>query len=184
MVYRPQDRIWTASTLLDCPVTTAKLKQHLRVDDTSEDGPILSMGLAATAAAEAFTQRVLEPRTCTLRLTDLPTGREPIELPGGTVASVTSVIADAVTITGCTAIGHSPALLIPAADWPTVTGEGYPVTITYVAGMAPIPDDISMAIRLIVGDLFENRENSSEAQLHEVPTSACYLLSPHRIRPI
>lgn len=184
MVYRPQDRIWTASAPTMAAVSVAELRDHLRVTGDEEDGVIAAMALAATAHAEAFTQRLLTRRSCTLLLTDLPAGDEPVELPGGAVASLTSVVADGVTLTGCTVVGHSPALLLPSGDWPTVTGAGYPVTITYVAGPAILPFDLRMAIGVIVGDMFETRTNASDAALHEVPMSARMLMHSHRIKPI
>lgn len=184
MVYRPQDRIWTASAPTVAPLSVADLRDHLRVTGDAEDGVIAAMGYAAAAHMEAYTQRLMTPRTCTLLLSDLPSGVEPIELPGGSVVSLTSVVADGVTVTGCSVVGHSPALLIPSTDWPTVTGDGYPVTITYVAGMTVVPFDLRMALKLISADLYENRANSSELALREVPTSAAMLMNMHRIMPI
>ena len=184
MVYRPQDRIWTPANLMLCPISVSDLKSHMRVDSSDEDGVIGAIGFAAVATAEAYTQRLFGPRVCTLSLTNLPSGQEPVELPGGVVVALTSVVVDGVTVTGGTVIGHSPAMLIPAAAWPTVTGVGYPVTITYTAGMSYLPFDLQAAVRLIAADLFENRANSSEVQLREVPISAEYLLRRHRIQAI
>lgn len=184
MVYRPQDRIWTAAAASVAPLSVADLRDHLRVTGEDEDGVIAAFGMAAAAHVEAFTQRLLMPRVCTLQLTDLPAGVEPVELPGGAVVSLASVMADGVAVTGCSIVGHSPALLVPSADWPTVTGDNYAVTITYTAGMTAIPMDLRMAIKLIAADLYENRANSSEMQLREVPTSACLLMALHRIAPI
>ena len=181
MVYRPQDRIWTAAALTVCPLTTDDLKDHLRITGEYEDATVASLGIAATATAEAFTQRLMSARTCTLLLTDLPSGVEPIELPGGEIVSVTSVMADGTPITGCTAVGHSPALLLPSTDWPTVTGNGYPVTITYVAGVASLPFDLRAAIKLVAGELYEQRANMGEGSLTEISTSARMLLARHRI---
>lgn len=184
MVYRPQDRIWTASAPTGGPLSVADLSDHLRVTGDAEDAVIGAIGYASAAHVEAYTQRLLTPRTCTLLLSDLPAGTEPIELPGGAVVSLTSVVADGVTLTGCSVAGHSPALLLRSTDWPTVTGEGFPVTITYVAGMTIIPFDLRMALKLISADLYENRANSSEMALREVPISACRLMDLHRIKPI
>lgn len=170
--------------MAECPISIYDLKNHLRVTDDTEDGTVRAMGTAATSLAENYTQRLFSARTCVLLLTDLPSGVEPIELPGGTVASVTSVVADGTPITGCTAVGHSPALLIPAADWPAVTGDGYPVVITYVAGIAALPFDLRAAVKLIAADMFEQRSSSSEAGTKEVQTSARMLMDLHRIRAI
>lgn len=184
MAYRPRTRIWTPAALSAGIVTLPDLKDHLRVTGLEEDAYITSLGIAATYAVERWTQRLLTVRAATLKLTDLPCSQEPIELPGGTVASVTSVTADGVAITGCTALGDSPALLIPSADWPAVTGEGYPVTIIYQAGFATPPPDLVHAVKLLAANLYENRSPVLSGTISEaLPLSAEWLMDPHRIRP-
>lgn len=181
MAYRPRTRIWTPAALSAGIVSLVDLKDHLRVTGNDEDAYITGIGIAATYAVERWTQRLLTVRAATLKLTDLPCSQEPIELPGGTVASVTSVIADGVTITGCTALGDSPALLIPAADWPAVTGEGYPVTITYQVGLAAAPADLAHAVKMIVADMYDARSSTVEGPTSKAMVSAEYLMAPHRI---
>lgn len=177
------DRIWTPADLTASAVDVADLRSHLRIDNTDEYALITAYGLAATAMVERYTQRLMVRRSCVLSLSDLPTGQTPIPLSDGVVGAITSVVVDGVAVTGCTALGASPAMLIPAADWPTVTGEGYPVVITYTAGFTAPPADLAAAVMLIVGDLFQNRSNSSEASMSEVPISAKALMQPHRIMP-
>ena len=181
MAYRPRTRIWTPAALTTGAVSVSDLKAHLRVTSSAEDALITAYGISATAAVERWTQRIVMTRTATLNLQELPSGKCPIELPGGTIISLTSVIADGSTITGCTTLGHSPALLLPATDWPTVTGDGYPVTITYQVGMATIPQDLSHAIKLMVGEMYERRANAVEGPLNQTLISAEYLMAPHRI---
>lgn len=181
MAYRPRTRIWTPSALSAGIVTLSDLKDHLRVTGLDEDAYITGLSYAATYAVERWTQRLLTVRAATLSLTDLPCAQEPIELPGGTVASVTSVTADGVAITGCTAIGASPALLIPAADWPAVTGEGYPVTIIYQVGFSTPPADLVHAVKMIAADMYEARSSTVEGPTSKAMVSAEYLMAPHRI---
>lgn len=183
MAYRPRTRIWTPAALSAGIVTLPDLKDHLRVTSNDEDAYITGLGVAATHAVERWTQRLLTVRAATLRLTGLPSGQCPVELPGGAVASVTTVTADAVAILGCTALGDSPALLIPGADWPVVTGEGYPVTIVYQAGLAIVPGDLSHAIKMIVADTYEMRASTVEGPANKALVSAEYLMAPHRIWP-
>lgn len=183
MAYRPRTRIWTPSALTAGIVTLSDLKAHLRVTADDEDAYIQGIGIAATAAVEKSVQRLLTVRAATLNLTCLPSGQTPIELPGGTVASVTSVTADGVAITGCTAIGSSPALLIPAADWPAVTGEGYPVTIIYQVGTAAPPQDLIHAVKMVAADMHDNRSSTVEGPTSKAMVSAEWLMAPHRIWP-
>lgn len=181
MAYRPRTRIWTPAPLTVGAVLLDDLKAHLRITHTDEDALVTSYGIAATATVEAWTQRALIQREAVLSLECLPTGKQAIELPGGAVASITSVFADGAEITGLSVIGHSPAMLIPSADWPTVTGDGYAVTITYQVGFVAVPFDLQQAVLIFVGELYQNRENSTEGNLSLVPVSAEYLMKPHRI---
>ena len=181
MAYRPRTRIWTPAALSAGAVSLDDLKSHLRVTSSAEDVLISAYGIAATAAAERWTQRIIIAREAVLSLDCLPGGKIPIELPGGNIISLTSVFADGVEITGCTVLGHSPAILLNPADWPAVTGDGYPVTITYQVGMATIPQDLSHAIKLFVGEMYQRRANAVEGPLAQTLLSAEYLMGPHRI---
>lgn len=183
MSFRPRTRIWTLAAMPAGAVSLSDLNDHLRVTSSAEDALVTSFGAAATAAVERWTQRVIVPRQAVLSLPYLPSGNCQVELPGGDVVSLTSVVADGTPITGCTVIGNSPALLLPASDWPSTTGNGYPVTITYQVGMATIPADLIAAIKLLAGEMFVRRTNADEASLVEVPISAEWLMRPHRIWP-
>lgn len=183
MSYRPTTRVFTPAATTTAVVTVGRMREHLRVTDDYEDGLIQDYSLAAQGYVERWTQRLLVRREAVLQLQDLPSAYCPIELPGGEVASITSVVVDGTPVTGTVAVGHSPALLFPATDWPVVVGEGYPVTITYQAGYTTVPMDLHAAIRLIASDLFEQRSNSGIANLLTIPTSAQMLMRQHRINP-
>jgi uncharacterized phiE125 gp8 family phage protein len=166
-------------------LSAPELRAQLRKDETAgnEDALINSLCLAAQGVVEKMTQRLLTRRSAVLRLTDLPSGKCPIELPGGEVASITSMTADAIAVTGTTFLGDSPALLLPAADWPTVAGDGYPVIITYQVGFATVPEDLKAAIKLLASEMFERRANGEPGTMTEVPVSAQFLMDNWRIRP-
>lgn len=174
----------TVAALTTGVVGLAAMRLHLRMDpnDTSEDDQIVACELAAAAAVERHTQRLLVSRAVTLRLPGLPEGRCPVELPGGIVTAVSSVEADGAAISGAVAYGHSPAVLVPASDWPVVTGVGYPVVIQYTAGFATVPADLVAAVKLWSGHLFANRE-AVGAPMSEVPLALQALVAPNRIHP-
>jgi uncharacterized phiE125 gp8 family phage protein len=159
------------------------MKSHLRITHSLEDTLIGAYALAATGAVEKASQRLLQVRSAVLSLQDLPDGREPVELPGGAVASITSVTADGSAITGCTALGSSPAILLPASDWPVVTGEGYPVTITYQAGHATVPQGLSHAVKLMAAHWYENRSAVGDGAMAELPLAVKFLIDQERIFP-
>lgn len=181
MAYRPQSRVWSVAPLTAGAVSLGLLKDHLRVTHSDEDATISAYGSAATAAVERWTQRLLVRRQAILRLKDLPSGQCPVELPGGEIGSVTTVLVDAVEVTGCTAVGDSPAVLVPAADWPTVTGDGYPVVITYQAGYTAVPVDLQHAIKMIVADMYDTRSSMVDGPTSKAVVSAEWLMAPHRI---
>ena len=181
MAYRPRTRIWTVAALSAGAVPTDQIREHVRVTDVAEDFLLSQYCQAATLAVERWTQRLLVSRPVVLKLQCLPSAQEPIELPGGAVSSITSIVANSVAITGAVALGDSPAVLVPAADWPTVTGDGYPVTITYVAGFTVVPMDLQHAVKMLAGEMYEQRSNSVEGTLSRAMVSAEYRMDPHRI---
>jgi uncharacterized phiE125 gp8 family phage protein len=184
MAYRPRNRVVSYVGPSGSVVSVADMRAHLRLDpnDTSENAVVTACEAAAVRAIEARTQRLLISRQVTLRLPGLPGGRHPVELPGGLVSAVDSVTADGVEIEGAEAYGASPAVLVPASDWPAVTGSGYPVQVVYTAGFPSVPLDLVAAVKMWAGHFFEHREAVGPALL-EVPLGVEALISPYRISP-
>lgn len=184
MTYAPRSRVWSAAALTEACVDVAEMANHLRVTTTDEADVIDSLTRAAQGVAERRIQRLLTRRAVTLRLPGLPSGVCPVELPGGEVGTITSVTVDGVAVTGAVAVGDSPALLLPATEWPVVTGTGFPVVIVYQAGFAVVPDEIKVAIKMLAAEMFERRSHADVTGPVEVPVSAQFLLDPWRIRPV
>lgn len=184
MNYRPRNRVWSVAAIATPCVETSAVRDHVRVTAVGEDAEIAAMILAAQLQVEKFTGRLLTRRAVTLRLPGLPSGACPVELPGGEIGSLTSITVDGVALTGVQTFGDSPAVALPAADWPSVVGAVYPVTIIYQAGFATCPADLVHAVKLLVGDFYSWRSNAEESDVSEVPSSAKALMGPWRIRPI
>lgn len=183
--YRPPTRVVSYPAPSAVVISVQEMKRHLRVDDSFEEADIERWTLSAMGAVEKYTQRLLTPRTVTMRLPGLPSGRRPVELFGGVVASVTSVTIAAEPFTDFEVVGDSPALMFPDADWPVLQDMGgLPVTIVYVAGFAAVPADLAAAVKLICGSLYRDRENSAMGAQANVSVDAQYLMRPHRIRPL
>jgi uncharacterized phiE125 gp8 family phage protein len=177
MAYRPRNRIWMPAALSASAVSLVDMQEHLRVSDDGDVALINDISIAATAAVEKWTQRLLVRRQVVVKLC-------PIELPGGQVGAVETFTAEGVAVTGAAVYGDSPAVLVPSAEWPVVTDKGYPVTITYTVGYLTVPQDLKAAVKLIASDLYERRGHSSEAPLSVVPISAEWLMARHRIMAI
>jgi len=75
-----------------------------------------------------------------------------------------------------------PCVLYPSSNfyWPNVWAVHNAVKISFTAGYSdanPVPEGIKVAIRMMVGYWYENREDSGD-----VPKVAEYLLSSHKIQ--
>lgn len=177
-VYRPRGRVWTAAVATAPVVSLSDMKAQLNVFHADDDNRIVAIEAAAVAMIEKYLQRLLTIRQVTLRLPGLPIGKLPVELAGGRIASLTSVVAEGATLSGATVIGESPALMYPANDWPTVTGHGLPVIITYTAGFATVPADIVTAVKLAGEALFDNADGGP------MTAAVISLLDRHRIKAL
>jgi len=67
------------------------------------------------------------------------------------------------------------------SEYPSIYSRGNAITITFISGYgaaaSDVPDTIKQAVLLIIGNLYEKRED----MVHRMPTSAEYLLEPFRI---
>ena len=183
MAYRPSDRVFQPAALTSRLLPLEDLLAHLNWPPDRDHDLITAYCVAAQNIVERVTGRLVSSRACTLKLNDLPT-EEPVELPGGVVSSLTSVVVDGVTITGCAVHGDSPARTYPAEYWPAVTGTVYPVTISYTAGYTTIPGALQSAIKIIVADLYDRRESVTPDQAHAAPFAAMELMRLYRIKPL
>lgn len=176
------------------PLTLAEAKEHLRIED---DDPYLTYLAgyitAARQAAEEYINGSIANQPRTYQIDAFPSGQSVvIRLPAGPVVSVTSIIyvdADGVSQTLDAAdymlVSH---MLAPAFGtvWPDTRAQLGAVTIAYTAGMmsgSPLTlerADIKAAIRLILGDIWENREGQIVGVPISVNPTVERLLNPHR----
>jgi uncharacterized phiE125 gp8 family phage protein len=182
---------------LEEPVTVAEAKAHLRVDTDADDGLIGDLITAAREHVEVHCRRVLITQTWDLFLDAWPRGRE-IVLPHPRLQSVTAVTAhdseggagvfdpanyqvDAISEPGRVRLVRGASW--PAAELRPVNG----VQVRFVAGYgdaAAVPQTVKRALLLLVGALYENREEIIVAQGFNVaalPFGAWSLLRPHRV---
>ena len=177
------NRIWTLADLSQAAVDLQRLRLQCKVDSAEEDALLQTYALAATLHVEQSSQRVLVRRSAVLRVAKLPSGRDPLELPGGVVASVTSMTVDGAPFTAFEVIGDSPARMIPDAEWPSVTQDGYPVSVAYVVGPASPPADLATATFLVAAEMYARRSEGTLDPVTVVPVSASRLISNRRIMP-
>lgn len=153
------------------PITLSEAKTHLAVDDSTHDTTITAAITAARIWVEKYLQSALIEQTIEIALDQFPSE---IELPIGPAMAVTSVKyidvdgnEQTIASTNYGLDDYSPRhWIIRAADydWPDTYDMANAVKIRYTAGFgsaaADVPEPIKQAIKLIVGDMHEHREET------------------------
>ena len=155
------------------PITRAEAKVHLRVDHTDDDSYIDGLITTARLKAESFLHRKLLQQTLTGYLDKWPSGDE-IIMPFGNLQSVTSVkytdtdssqsTMDSGEYVVTTETEPGKITLDYGESWPTDTLHPVnPIEIIFVAGYgasaSDVPEPIRHAIKIMIADYYENRED-------------------------
>ena len=172
-------------------INVSQAKKFCRIDDDDSDAILTDLIAGAVSTAEAFLQMSLLPTIWRYTLDGFPAC---IVLPIGPVLTT-----DALAITYVDSAGASQPLassdyqirlgesaeISPgySKSWPaTQPGTYDAVTVTFTAGYASaaaVPAAIKQGVRLIIGDFYENRENTVLGVTPtEMPLSARNLLMP------
>lgn len=175
------------------PVTLTEAKAHLRLDIADDDGLLAGYLMAARHFIETQTKRDLVTKTwdysIDYRWPRKYHGWHMIRLPLNPVQSVTSVTY--VDDSGATqtlasdqyivSANDSYSSIVPAYDvsWPTVRCVPSAVTVRFVSGYVNCPPDLKVAVLLMAGHLYENREAVSGKAMSEMPLSVDALVSPY-----
>ena len=174
------------------PITLDQAKDHLRVTIDDDDSLISELIISARVWTEVYLRRALLTQTWELYLDQFP---DCIELPYSPIQSVTSVKyidSDGAEQTLATSEysvyeKKEPGLIVEAYDktWPSTRSVKDAVTVQYIAGWQNainIPGTIKSAMLLLIGHLYENREQSIiGVQVNEIPFGIEALLHPHRV---
>lgn len=183
------------------PVTLEEVKDHIRISTTvsaTEDTLLLSFIEVARDYCERYQNRAYLDQTWDLVLDDWPNGKIiKIPLPplqtvshvyyydtGGSANTMTAstYIVDSNSEPGRLALGYGEV-------WPNETLRPINgVKVRFICGHGSVASAVSTrvkeSIKLIVGDLYEHREDSDIKQLIEVPYGVKVLLDLERIWPI
>jgi uncharacterized phiE125 gp8 family phage protein len=167
-------------------ITTAEAKKHLRIDHRYEDDYIDTLISAAYDFCENYTGRIIRDQSITESLDDFSGDIELKYNPVQSITSITYYDSDDVQQSQSTYFLDTRdlrAVLKPDYNesWPTTNGDFENIEITYQVGYSTIPYQIEQAVFLIIGSLYEQRENHTNLTINNVPVSAEYLLSPYRI---
>ncbi|WIX32508.1 head-tail connector protein [Salinicola sp. JS01] len=146
-----------------------KAQRRIEADDSSEDELLTQLIAAAYRYAEAHTQTAIRQQQKTVVIDGFPPLDRAVELPWLPVQGI-----DAVEFVSPAGDTHSldeqalrldtrgdPHKLYPrwGDRWPDTIAEPESVTITATVGFAETPDDIKVALHLLIGHWYENRES-------------------------
>lgn len=185
------------------PVTLEEMRRHLKDPPSDEDNEIAAWMQAAREWVESYTGRTLVDTTLEVSFEAYPDWQ--IFLPRPPIIQVVSfkyISSDGVDTTLAAdqyVLDQSLALsprVVPAygVAWPGTRWQPSSLRIRYRAGYARdgvtpderslVPSSLRSAIKLIVGHLFEHRENVVEGQaLRDLPMGAQWLCGPYRVDP-
>lgn len=175
------------------PITLQEAKTHLRVDTTDDDAYITSLITAAREKLEDYMGRAIMQQTLVYVRDKWPQGNE-ITLPGGRMLSLVSVTykdATGASYTFGDALADTESIpgrivLAYGKSWPgDVLYPVNPIRIEYVAGYgntpSAVPQKVRQALLLLIGDLYEHREDSTSEKLEQIPFGVTALVERERV---
>ncbi len=180
------------------PVTLTEARQHLRIDALDEDDLILSFIEAATDYCEDMQNRAYMDQIWNLTLDGFPFGNV-IRIPLPPLQAVSSLIyygtgGTANTMTASsyyvdTANEPGSISLVYGEVWPNETlrpmnGVVIKFTCGYGSVATAVPEMPKQAIKLMVGHMFEHRENAEIKKLEKIPDGVFDLLAFERMWPV
>jgi uncharacterized phiE125 gp8 family phage protein len=170
------------------PVSLDFIKTYLKVDGTTEDALITVLITAARQVAERYCQIALLPQTITETFPRFYSyGLRPTISPLISVEDITYLDLEGETETLSTDIYgvdnsvYPPHIFrIPYNDFPQTYAVPNAVTVEYIAGFADadaVPNQIKMAIALMVTEWYDNRSDG----VRNLPTASQMLLDQYRV---
>ena len=178
-------------------ISTANAKAHLKVDISDDDALIDALVVASSNHIEEYLGRTMVPKTLKLYMDGFPFDGRSILLPDSPTVSITSV--EYVDGDGTTQVWDSsnysidlisiPARLSSAynVSYPSTRSQNNSVIVTYVAGYTVTngvtdgPAAIEHAAKLMLGSLYDIRENDCPAQFYSPSLGFKTLLAPYRV---
>ena len=180
------------------PITLDEAKAHLRVDATDEDDVIGSLVKAARQHVENFTHRRLITQTWDYKLDGFPSGD--IELPLAPLLTSTAPVVTYTDTAGASQTWASTNYTVdaPSGPWarrgrlflnygllyPPTRSIDHAVSIRFLCGYggpASVPEPIKLAMKLLLGHWYANREAVNVGNItSEYPQAVDALLWPFK----
>jgi uncharacterized phiE125 gp8 family phage protein len=182
------------------PITLAEAKEHLRVNTTDNDDYITNLITVARQRVEEITNRKLMPQTWKVYYDAWPSSGDNydhIDLPYPPLSTVpsTGIVytnSDGDSTTFSSTAWASDTVSEPGRvvleyddDWPTETLHNRnPIAIEFqcgYSGSTAVPERIKQAIKIILAELYEQREISVVGQSVYTNSIVENLLSDYRV---
>jgi uncharacterized phiE125 gp8 family phage protein len=186
------------------PLSVDQVALHLRLDSygSPPEYPELELIQRTTSAARQICEEYLG-RSLATYLLEIGARSFPdyeIELPMGPLQEMHSVeFEDGSGITTVLAEGvdyyvdryAEVPCIVPNGSWPTSRGIPGSVRVRYMAGysertnspsLTGLPWSLMAAMLLMIGHLYENREDTSDKPLTLIPNGARSLMNPYKVR--
>lgn len=165
--------------------TIDEFRNHLRLDDVTQDPTLQAILNAAIAKTEADSGYSLSVSTMQAKFDLFPNQIQiniaPVsEILTFTYRDVNNVVTD---FTGYFADLNSRPLRIDPQQqeaWPSTWGQIGDITITFKTAVTS-QDDLKIAALLLAAHWYENREESSHTLLHQIPMGYNRIIDSHRL---
>lgn len=161
------------------PITLAEAKEYARIDGSTEDTLVTSLIKAARLHCESYMGKAIIRKTVTIDSFSFP---YQWQIPYGPLVSA-SDITKVVTIDQNNVetalnyqvnIGSFPKIAITSGD------QSFKFKMIYVAGFTTVPEDIKLAVKMMVNTLYERREDFSDLQAIPSPLGVKAILMPYK----
>ena len=161
------------------PVTLAEAKDYARIDGNSEDTLITSLIKVARLHCESYMGKAIIRKTVTIESFGFPYQWQipygPLVAAGDVTKVVTLDQNNAETALNYQLnVGLFPKINIIGG------AQSYKFKMVYTAGFTTVPEDIKLAVKMMVNTLYERREDFSDLQAIPSPLGVKALLMPYK----
>lgn len=185
------------TTPVNAICSVAEAKTHLRITSSDDDTYIQALCFAASRMAEAYCDRKFMAQNYEMRWDVMPftdtlyvLGVGSITGGNGTGSPVLKyydmdnslqTFSDANYTTQFDTI--APRITLKTnSNWPDTYDRPGAVQLLFAAGTEPVPEPVKQGVLMIVGHLYENRQDVTDRIGYEMPKASSYLFDPYVIR--